>query len=189
MGYITNIRFEKDISLNGIKVRAGMSTQVRWDLGVGDFQIDGKGKIIPDTVYHGYPLKGDAKKRYEKEIANWSGTMDTNMGTLFFKEGQLIHLDLSVEGVGEFFCNHRPFGSKDNILDKDGLYRSLSPEATEVLETELNLYRTKLSIGNRDGIDAISEYAYELAVFAFFTTDELVDPHHMPEAPTGFIRA
>ena len=189
MGWVTNINFVDDIELNGTKVCKGMNTQVRWDHGVGAISIDKDGKILPD-IWHGYPLTLQEKEDYQKELANWTGVMDTNMGVLFFKEGQLQHLDLSYEGVGEWVVNNIKAESIWNSPDKNSLYRSLPPEQWDEIDSVLTLYRATLLSDDKIDEDVKGGYALTLARKAYLErSGELVDPFYKAPTPNGFIHA
>jgi hypothetical protein len=175
MGWITNINFLDGVELNGTKVARGVGTQVRWDLGIGGFNIDKNGKILPD-VWHGHPFAGKAKDDYEKELANWTGPMDTTMGVLFFKEGQLCHLDLCLDDVGSYLLNHT---GTDWACQRDQIYRSMTLEAFEAFEKEINEFREKLLSDSPLDEEDPDEYAFSVARKIYKErTGEITDPYY-----------
>lgn len=173
MGHITNVNFPDGVELNGTKIRPGMTTQVRWDLGIGTINVDGQGKIKPD-IWHCHPLCGKEEEAFKKDLLVWTGVIATNMGGLFFKEGQLVHLDLSYENVGDYFLNNIFPDWQGAILDGQ-VQKIMSPEKWAMMEEELTNYRVQLTecvvIGNalRGFKDAIEAYAKR--------SGELIDPH------------
>jgi len=184
MGWITNISFPEGLELNGTKIIQGMSTQIRWDNGIGRLSIDKTGKIIPDSVVHHFPLSDEEAVAYQKELATWTGILDTNMGPLFLKEGQLHHLDLSYEEVGPWIVNHGDFESNSS----DGnLYRSLSATDFDQINEVLNKYREMLL--DPTPLDK-DDYALDCAKKAYQgRSGELSDPYYKSPTPNGFIRA
>jgi hypothetical protein len=187
MGWITNISFPEGMEQNGTKIRPGMSTQVRWDIGIGDMRIGTDGKIMADA-WHSHPLSGKQKEAYQKELANWTGYLDTNMGTLFLENGQVRHLDLSYEGVGEWVVNN--IKTDWNDCDKGGLYHTLTPEQWVGTNTSLNLYRGLLLSTDKINEEEEGGYALTLARKAYVErSGELIDPFYKPKTPNGFIHA
>jgi hypothetical protein len=187
MGWVTDVAFVDGVELNGTKIVAGMSTQVRWDFGVGSLRIDKEGKIMPE-VWHGYPLCLQEKEDYQKELETFTGAMDTNMGTLFFNQGQLCHLDLSYENVGEWVVNN--IQVPWNESDKNGLYRTLTPEQWARTDSALNLYRATLLSTDKIDEEEKGGYALTLARKAYVErSGELVDPFYKAPTPNGFITA
>ena len=188
MGWITDIRFPDGLEQDGTKIVPGMSTQVRWDIGIGSINIGADGKIR-DDVWHGFPLCLKQKEAYQKELTTWTGYLDTNMGVLFFKEGQIQHLDLSYENVGEWVINN--VSTVDwNPQDHGGLYHTLTPEQWVHANSALNLYRDRLLSTDEINEDEKGGYALTLARKAYVErSGNLVDPFYEAPAPNGFIHA
>lgn len=189
MGWVTDITFPEGLEQDGTKIRPGMNTQVRWDIGVGSMQIGADGKIKPDSVWHGYPLCLERKETYQKELATWTGYLETNMGVLFFKEGQLQYLDLSYDGIGEWLVNNTD--SSWNTKDRHAaLYQTLPVERWASLDTLLSGFRNQLLSDEVIDEDAKGGYALSLARKAYLErSGELVDPYYKAPTPNGFIHA
>ena len=186
MGWVTDITFVDGVELNDTKIRKGMTTQVRWDVGIGSINIDKDGKIVPD-VWHGYPLCLQQKEDYQKELASWTGYMDTNMGVLFFKEGQLQHLDLSYEDIGSWAVNN--IETHWNSPDKAGLYHALTAEQWLNVNANLNLYRGLLVSEDKINEDEKGGYALTIARQKYLgRSGELIDPYYKDPIPNGFVR-
>lgn len=186
MGWITNIIFVDGVELNDTKVCKGMSTQVRWDLGIGTINIDKNGKILPD-VWHGYPLWTPEKENYEKELANWTGPMDTTVGVLFFKEGQLCHLDLCIDDVGSYLLNHTP--TTWSCINGQ-LHRTMTVAAFESFEQEINEFRDQLLSDEPIDEDDPDGYAFSVARQLYKErSKELIDPYYKAPTPNGFVRS
>lgn len=187
MGWVTNIYFPEGLEQNGTKIIPGMSTQVRWDIGVGEIRIGADGKI-KDDVWHGHPFDLADKEAYQKELTNWTGYLDTNMGVLFFKEGQIQHLDLSYEDVGNWVINNVP--DKWNDIDKVRMYRTLPAESWPDIDSALNLYRATLTSEDKIDEDVDGGYALTIAREKYVNrSGELVDPYYTAPTPNGFIHA
>jgi len=175
MGWVTNIYFPEGLELNDTKIRPGMSTQVRWDIGIGEITFDNTGKIVAEGLWHGYPLHLQEKEAYQLELSKWTGIFDTNMGVLFVKEGQLCHLDLSYEGIGEWIVNNGGFDWQPTS-DKNNLCRTMPVSAFEHGEMILNDYREKL-LGNVTPFDG--GYAFSLAQEAYQKrSGEIIDMYY-----------
>jgi hypothetical protein len=186
MGNITNVYFPEGLEQDGTKIRPGMSTQVRWDIGIGDINIDVSGKIC--YVHHWFPLRGEGGEEYAKELFSWTGFLDTNMGVLFFENGQIRHLDLSYEDVGPWVVNN--IKVEWNDCDKMGLYHTLTPEQWLHVDSALNLYRATLLSPDAINEDEPGGYGLTLARKAYLErSGELVDPYYKPSTPNGFIQA
>lgn len=169
MAYITNVYFPQGVELDGTKIRPGMNTQIRWDFGAGELHIDGQGKVMPNTC-HCDPLGDDQARAFEQELQIWTGVMDTNMGPLFFKEGQLVHLDLSDEAVGQHFLNS-VFTDWQGPIPSGSVQKIMSLETWELFEAALVAYRDQLTR------QQIGNYPYKLAREAYRTrSNELIDP-------------
>jgi hypothetical protein len=187
MGWITNISFPEGLEQDGTKIRPGMSTQVRWDIGIGEMRIGADGKI-KDDVWHGHPFDLSAKEAYQKELANWTGYLDTNMGVLFFKEGQIQHLDLSYEDVGNWPVNN--VKDKWNDCENATIYHSLPAEKWGDIDSVLNLYRATLLSTDAINEDEPGGYALTIARKTYVErSGELVDPYYKAPTPNGFIHA
>lgn len=92
MGWIMDVTFDSALEVNGFKVRAGDSTQVRWDLGIGSIRVGADGKI--SEVYLAHPAdSGHEHDEYVKMLSEFSGVMDSTSFALCFYKGQLVHLD------------------------------------------------------------------------------------------------
>lgn len=94
MGWVTDINFEGDLDFNGVQIKAGTHTQVRWDIGIGNINIDATGKISSVDHYAPLEYKPEAKKAYEQNLLTFTGILDANMGKLHFHQGQLLNCDL-----------------------------------------------------------------------------------------------
>lgn len=94
MGWVTDINFLEDLDFNGVKIKAGTSTQVRWDIGIGNINIDATGKIVDVDHYAPIENKPEAKKAYEQNLLTFTGILDATMGQLHFHKGQLLNCDL-----------------------------------------------------------------------------------------------
>lgn len=189
MGWITDVHFPDGVEMNGTKIRPGMRTQVRWDFGVGDVVIDKEGKIVADKVLHMYPLHDDEARAYEKQLATWTGIFDTNMGVLFFKEGQLCHLDLSYKGVGEWLINReeRVAYSWTPAPKESRVELPMSVEAFAQNEVFINQFRERLG-DNVVPFDA--GYSFNIACRKYRErSGELTDPYYKEPTPNGFIRS
>lgn len=93
MGWIMDIRFEGNLEVNGFEVKAGDSTQVRWDMGIGEITVGPNGKIR--TAYTAHPLEGTDKEDYEKELLTFTGMTHSTSYALCFHQGSLVNLDFA----------------------------------------------------------------------------------------------
>ena len=154
MGWITNVTFLADLCINDTKIRAGMTTQVRWDLGIGGFDIDGTGKIV--NAYHLFPL-GDNRdspegKAYAAGLENWTGYIDTNMAVLFFNKGQLIDLDISASNyVGAHFVNNDM--KAVHVVENKTIYYPMTEEQGEIFLQDLAKFRARIENTDPAGDD------------------------------------
>jgi hypothetical protein len=94
MGWVTDINFLGDLDFNGVQIKAGTHTQVRWDIGIGNINIDATGKIVSVDHYAPIEYKPAAKEAYEKDLLTFTGILDANMSWLHFHKGQLLNCDL-----------------------------------------------------------------------------------------------
>jgi len=189
MAWITNVHFPEGVEMNDTKIRPGMRTQVRWDFGVSEITIDKEGKIVADKVLHMHPLHDDDARAYEKQLTTWTGVFETNMGVLFFKEGQLCHLDLSYEGVGEWLinCEERVPYSWTPAPKESQVELPMSVEAFTHNEVSINHYRERL-VDNVIPFNA--GYSFTIACKKYRErSGELADPYYEEPTPNGFIRS
>lgn len=170
MSQITTVYFNEDVTLNETTVKKGTYTQVRYDLGCGDIWIDGTGKIVETA--HQYPLRGDEGVAYAKELMTYTGGIETNMGTLFFDKGQLVHLDFTVEEVSRWLIGHLEPKTSNTT---NGLDRTLTEEEGKALFDDIDRIRRIITKdlpenSNESWHSFKLEYASRPAV--------LVDPFH-----------
>lgn len=188
MGWITDISFPEGLEQNGTKIVPGMTTQVRWDIGIGNLTIGADGKIKEEGLWHGFPLCLDQKEAYQKELLTWTGYLDTNMGVLFFENGQIRHLDLSYEDVGSWVINN--IKTEWNDCDKGGLYHTLTPEQWLNVDSVLNLYRGTLLSTDKINEEEPGGYGLTIARKNYVErSGNLVDPFYEPKTSNGFIHA
>lgn len=91
MGWIMDINFLGDLEYNGFTVKQGASTQVRWDMGIGEIAVGKDGKI--ERVHTAHPLEGLEKEDYEKEMLSFTGMTHSTSYALCFYKGELANLD------------------------------------------------------------------------------------------------
>ena len=130
----------------------------------------------------------EKKEDYQKEPVIWTGYLETNMGTLFFKEGHLQHLDLSYDGIGEWMVNNAQYSWNDT--DGHKLYRTLPLEMWAFMDTMLGQFRKQLLSDEVIDEGAKSGYALTLARKAYKErSGELIDPHYNEPTSNGVIRS
>lgn len=170
MSQITTVYFNEDVTLDGTTVKKGTYTQVRYDLGCGDIWIDGTGKIAETA--HQYPLRGDEAAAYAKELMTYTGGIETNMGTLFFKKGQLCNLDFTAEEVSRRLSGLVEPKTSNTV---NGLDRTLTyNEGMELFEA-IDFIRVLITKDLPEGSD---ESWYSLKLEYTNRPAILVDPFH-----------
>ena len=157
MGWVTNINFEGELQFRGLKISKGFHTQVRWDIGIGDINIDATGRIR--SVSHLYPLeyKLEAKKAYEEHMMTFTGILDGTDTKLHFIKGQLVDADLFGGDCLEQYVMSRLHKADVNFSNNfhheqdpevcKGLDSSLSEEEGEKLKATLGEIRQQLDAG------------------------------------------
>lgn len=157
MGWCTGINFEGDLDFNGVKIKAGTYTQVRWDIGIGDINIDATGKISSVTHYAPIEYIPTAKEAYEKDLLTFTGVLDANMAKLHFHKGVLLNCDLCYGRYLESYVMNQlqsaniklteTFKHADYPEDWKSLDSSVSEVDGEKLRVAFEVIRTQMKAG------------------------------------------
>lgn len=136
----TSIKFTETVEMDDTKIPFGTTAFVTLDFGFSNIQVNGKGKII--DVKHHWPFNNKRAREYELELLNFTGVMETNIGGLLFKEGQLIYLDMAC------VITHLPAVVNVKIDPEFRIYGSISIDEFNDLEKEIKRFKNTLDIDN-----------------------------------------
>lgn len=171
MGDITNVLFTGEINLDGVKIQAGMTTQVRWDLGIGSMNIDGNGKIV--MVDHYWPLPEDLRAAFNEEMLGYTGVLDANIGQLIFHQGQLTFLDLTVADDAVRAVLSATIAGRPKWKDWSG-----HPMPASIDEDDWLALKASLEQSRKDLVAADSPYEDFVTASYVNRSRELIDPYH-----------
>lgn len=136
----TSIKFTETVEMDDTIIPAGTTAFVTLDFGFSNIQIDGKGKVI--DVKHHWPFNGKQAREYEIELLNFTGVMETNIGGLLFKNGQLVHLDMAC------IVAHLPVVINVKIDSEFRLYGSVSDEEFDDIAKQIEIFKNALDVDN-----------------------------------------